>query len=257
MRRLEVRLDELDAWIADGMYKYGRVALRISLAAVFIWFGALKPLGLSPAEEVVRHTVYWMDPGVFVPLLGYWEIAIGVGLLVRPFIRVSLFLLAVQMPGTLMPLFLLPDICFTQIPFWPDSGGTVYHQECDAYQRRHCRWRNRASPVRRAQNSVGRSIGTSECLRPVYGRIRLQIRFRTILVGGVGPGCTVYAFLCFLKLCQDLLRRPQPFRIFQKGLDDKGMGFHRLCIDELEPWGPVPLTVLHVHRFVLDDGDFV
>ena len=117
MRQLEVRLDELDAWTADGMYKYGRVALRISLAAVFIWFGTLKPLGLSPAEELVRHTVYWMDPGVFVPLLGYWEIAIGVDLLVRPFIRVSLFLLAVQMPGTLMPLFLLPDICFTQIPF--------------------------------------------------------------------------------------------------------------------------------------------
>ena len=36
MKQLEVRLDELDAWIADGMYKYGRVALRISLAAVFI-----------------------------------------------------------------------------------------------------------------------------------------------------------------------------------------------------------------------------
>lgn len=29
----------------------------------------------------------------------------------------ALFLLAVQMPSTLMPLFLLPDICFTQIPF--------------------------------------------------------------------------------------------------------------------------------------------
>ena len=99
------------------MYKYGRIALRVSLALVFIWFGALKPLGISPAEELVRRTVYWMDPGFFVPILGYWEIAIGIGLLVRPLIRVSLLLLAVQMPGTVMPLFLLPDVCFTQAPF--------------------------------------------------------------------------------------------------------------------------------------------
>ena len=117
MGELTDRIDRIDEWIADGLYKYGRIALRVSLSLVFIWFGALKPFGLSPAEELVRRTVYWMDPGFFVPLLGYWEIAIGIGLLIRPLIRVSLLLLGLQMPGTLMPLFLLPEVCFTQPPF--------------------------------------------------------------------------------------------------------------------------------------------
>lgn len=147
--KLDVRLDDIDAWLADNMYKYGRAVLRVSLAVVFIWFGALKPLGVSPAEELVRRTVYWIDPGVFVPLLGYWEMAIGLGLLIRPLIRISLLLRALQMPGTLMPLFLLPDVCFTQIPFGLTLegqyiiknmtlisaaivvGGTVRHQSDD------------------------------------------------------------------------------------------------------------------------------
>jgi hypothetical protein len=79
VRRFEIRIDEVDAWLADNMYRYGRAVLRVSLAVVFIWFGALKPLGVSPAEELVRRTVYWMDPGLFVPLLGYWEMALASG----------------------------------------------------------------------------------------------------------------------------------------------------------------------------------
>ena len=99
MGELTDRIDRIDEWIADGLYKYGRIALRVSLSLVFIWFGALKPFGLSPAEELVRRTVYWMDPGFFVPLLGYWEIAIGIGLLIRPLIRVSLLLLDCRCQG--------------------------------------------------------------------------------------------------------------------------------------------------------------
>ena len=45
------------------------------------------------------------------------------GLLFRPLIRVALFLLFLQMPGTILPLFLLPEVCFTQIPFAPTLEG--------------------------------------------------------------------------------------------------------------------------------------
>ena len=38
-------------------------------------------------------------------------------LLFRPAIRGALFLLALQMPGTFLPLILLPEICFSQFPF--------------------------------------------------------------------------------------------------------------------------------------------
>jgi len=72
---------------------------------------------MSPAAELVRNTVYWFPPDIFIPLLGYWEIAIGVCLLFRPLIRVAILLLFLQMPGTMLPLVLLPDVCFTSVPF--------------------------------------------------------------------------------------------------------------------------------------------
>lgn len=110
------QLDALDGRIAGWMDRHGRYLLRVSLAIVFIWFGVLKPLGLSPAEELVKNTVYWFPGDVFVPILGWWEVAIGVGLLIRPLLRVALFLLFLQMPGTALPLVLLPQVCFTQFP---------------------------------------------------------------------------------------------------------------------------------------------
>ncbi len=109
-------LNSIDRRISGFMDKYGRLFLRISLAVIFIWFGALKFLGMSPAEELVRRTVYWFQPEIFVPVLGWWEVAIGIGLLIRPLIRVSILLLFLQMPGTMLPLILLPDVCFAQFP---------------------------------------------------------------------------------------------------------------------------------------------
>lgn len=106
----------LDTVIAGWMARNGTGLLRWTLGIIFIWFGALKPLGLSPAQELVSNTVYWVDPAWFVPLLGYWEVLIGIGLLIKPLIRPAIALLFLQMPGTFMPLILLPDVCFTRFP---------------------------------------------------------------------------------------------------------------------------------------------
>ena len=109
--------DEVDYKIANWMNKYGRLFLRLTLAMIFIWFGMLKPLGLSPAAELAAKTVYWIPPDIFIPILGWWEVIIGVGLLFRPLIRMAILLLAFQMVGTFLPLVLLPEICFTKFPF--------------------------------------------------------------------------------------------------------------------------------------------
>ena len=109
--------DAIDQAIAGWMERYGKRFLRLSLAVIFIWFGALKPFGLSPAQELIEHTVYWLPPEIVVPILGWWEVAIGVCLLFRPLIRVGILLLALQMPGTMLPLILLPEVCFTSFPF--------------------------------------------------------------------------------------------------------------------------------------------
>jgi uncharacterized membrane protein YkgB len=115
--------DVVDARIAGWMKRYGVVALRVSLAVVFIWFGALKPFRISPADELIAHTVYWFDPNTFIPILGVWEVLIGVCLLIRPLIRVAIFLLALQMPGTFLPLVILPSVCFAGAIWVPTLEG--------------------------------------------------------------------------------------------------------------------------------------
>jgi uncharacterized membrane protein YkgB len=107
----------LDIRITSWMNRYGQFLLRWSLGIIFIWFGALKPFGLSPAQELVSNTVYFVNPDWFIPLLGWWEVAIGVGILYRPLIRPAIFLLFLQMPGTFLPLVLLPKVCFTDFPW--------------------------------------------------------------------------------------------------------------------------------------------
>mgnify|MGYP006932799901 CR=1 FL=1 len=101
----------------------GPLLCRVALGIVFIWFGGLKVLDIGPAKELVTHTVYWVNPRWFYPFLGLWEVAIGVGLLVRPLIRAAILLLFLQMPGTFLPLVLLPHICFTRVPWEPTLEG--------------------------------------------------------------------------------------------------------------------------------------
>ncbi len=108
---------EIDHTIIQTLNGLSLPVLRVSLAVVFIWFGALKPFGNSPANDVITKTVYWFDPDIFIPILGVWEIAIGLCLLITPLIRAGLFLLALQMPGTFLPLILLPEVCFVRFPF--------------------------------------------------------------------------------------------------------------------------------------------
>ena len=104
--------ENLDKRIVKWMEKEGVLFLKLSLALVFIWFGALKVIGTSPANELVARTVYWVSPDWFVPFLGWWEILIGVCLLFKPLIRFGILIMAIQMAGTFLPLILLPEVVY-------------------------------------------------------------------------------------------------------------------------------------------------
>jgi uncharacterized membrane protein YkgB len=112
------RLDQLDQTIAGTMARLGVPFTRIGIGVVFLWFGALKLVpGLSPAEELVRNTIYFFDPEVFLPVLAVWEMLIGLGMITGKFMRLTILLLFLQMPGTALPLVLLPDAVWTQFPY--------------------------------------------------------------------------------------------------------------------------------------------
>jgi uncharacterized membrane protein YkgB len=110
------------------MGRWGTFAVRISFGIIFIWFGILKPLGISSAEPLVIATVPWLpvfDGGTWVAIIGWWEVAIGVAFLFRRTIRIAIALLALQMVGTFMPLIVLPEITFQvgRLPYGPTLEG--------------------------------------------------------------------------------------------------------------------------------------
>ena len=117
-RIVEKHLNKIDksitAWMADN----GILILRVGLGIIFFWFGMLKFFpGVSPAEGLVRNTIYFIDPDLFLPILAAWETIIGIGLITGKFMRTTLLLLFLQMPGTALPLLLRPDGVWNYFPF--------------------------------------------------------------------------------------------------------------------------------------------
>jgi len=110
--------DKVDQAITKWMGVNGLVILRVSLGIVFFWFGVLKFFpGLSPAEDLVRNTIYFINPDIFIPILAVWETAIGIGLITGKYMRITLLLLFLQMPGTALPLIVLPDVVWSNFPY--------------------------------------------------------------------------------------------------------------------------------------------
>lgn len=116
--QVEERFDRIDRAITLWMARYALVIMRTGLGIVFFWFGALKLVpDLSPAEELVRNTTYFVDPDLFLVVLAIWEMVIGLGLIFGVFMRITLLLLFLQMAGTALPLIVLPEAVWTRFPF--------------------------------------------------------------------------------------------------------------------------------------------
>lgn len=119
----------LDVFVTTFMSKHGVTLLRTSVGVVFLWFGFLKFFpDLSPAEDLAARTIETMtfgivQPQISLPILALWETVIGLGLISGRFIRFTLFLLLVQMMGTITPLVLFPSETFTQFPYAPTLEG--------------------------------------------------------------------------------------------------------------------------------------
>lgn len=104
--------ERLDRLMIDFMTANGTRLLRVALGITFIWFGALKVVGRSPVADLVAQTVYWLPPAFFVPFLGWWEVVVGVGLLLGVALRLVLLLFWLQMAGTFLVLVLRPELAF-------------------------------------------------------------------------------------------------------------------------------------------------
>ena len=129
MITLRNNYDQFDTALTEWMARNGIRLLRFSLGVVFLWFGALKFFpGLSPAQTLAGTTMSALSFGLLSPetavfILAVWECLIGIGLLTGYFLRATLLLLWLQMLGTITPLFLFPELCFTVVPIAPTLEG--------------------------------------------------------------------------------------------------------------------------------------
>jgi uncharacterized membrane protein YphA (DoxX/SURF4 family) len=108
-------LDRLDRGIIKNMRNVSIPAIRLSFGVIFIWFGILKPLGLSSAEGLLKATVIWLpfgSPDIWLIIIGFWEVVIGIFFLFKATTRIAIVLLLLQMGGTFMPLIVLTEVTF-------------------------------------------------------------------------------------------------------------------------------------------------
>ncbi|MFI1812519.1 hypothetical protein ACH414_19545 [Streptomyces sp. NPDC020422] len=105
------RLDRFDR-LAPHLHRFGLVLLRGGLGGVFVWFGVLKAIGLSPAARLVVDVMPFDTGGWFVPLLGWAEIALGVWLVTGRAQALLLPLLGGHLLGTFAVLLVTPGLAF-------------------------------------------------------------------------------------------------------------------------------------------------
>jgi len=112
----------IDIKVTEWMSRNGLPILRISVGLIFVWFGGLKfAEGMSPAQDLAIRTIQQLSFNLvpektIIIGLAIWEVAIGIGLIFKLFLRETLLLLFLQMLGTFTPVFLFPNEVFVQFP---------------------------------------------------------------------------------------------------------------------------------------------
>jgi len=97
--------------------------LRISLGIIFLWYGMLKFFPeLSPAEDLAINTINWMFNGLIpsiisIKLLALWEVLVGIGFILGIYTRYFTILFLIHMVLTFLPLFIFPELSFTNAPY--------------------------------------------------------------------------------------------------------------------------------------------
>ncbi|HLP27491.1 MAG TPA: hypothetical protein VK147_02545 [Candidatus Didemnitutus sp.] len=103
----------IDSYLARNLESL----LRWSFAIVYVWFGALKLVDLSPAHDLVELTLSWTSISTVVTVLGVCEVILGVMFLIPKLTKVTLVLFAIHMAGTFIPIAGGFAVAYTAVPY--------------------------------------------------------------------------------------------------------------------------------------------
>ncbi|MBI3255861.1 MAG: hypothetical protein HYZ63_02725 [Candidatus Andersenbacteria bacterium] len=99
---------------------------RLAIFLVYVWFGILKVVYVSPAnplvESLMNKTLPFLTFNQFIVGFGLFEVLIGILFIIPRVEKVALSLLVIHLVTTVMPLFLLPAITW-QAAFVPTLEG--------------------------------------------------------------------------------------------------------------------------------------
>lgn len=119
LRRVNVARRQLERILG----RTSLLLLRLSLGVVFVWFGALKIAGASPAEVLVAETMPWLAASWLVPALGGFEIGLGIALMVGYRLGWVCAAMVAHLVGTFLTVVMAPDALFHGNPFMLTMEG--------------------------------------------------------------------------------------------------------------------------------------
>lgn len=124
---MDMKIIDKPSWLRQFVEMHGLLLLRLSVGLVFLWFGVLKFFPGSAAEGLATETLSLLTDGIFskkgeLCALGIVECAIGLSVLFKKGLGLTVPILYVQMAGTLLPLFIFPEQTWKS-PFVPSLEG--------------------------------------------------------------------------------------------------------------------------------------
>jgi putative oxidoreductase len=111
-QRLTAQALHLESKAVPTLRRVALPGLRILIGVLFIWFGALKVLGVSPVEALVTATLPFAPPHLVMLTLGSFELIFGSALALGFLTRFVLPLLAAHLTGTFLTFVMVPAVMF-------------------------------------------------------------------------------------------------------------------------------------------------
>ena len=118
MRSIYQRFLHIENHVHHQLVLHSITALRIAVGAIFLAFGVLKYFpGVSPAQNLTEATTHilflGLIPGnVAIVMIATLECFIGICLLTNRWMRLAIWLLAIEFVGIISPVFVLTDRLF-------------------------------------------------------------------------------------------------------------------------------------------------
>jgi hypothetical protein len=112
MERPVEDLDRMDYAASSFAARWALPLLRTALGITYVWFGLLKLMGVSPVADLVGKMSFGLPKGFFVRVMGVWETALGIALLFRWALRLTLPLYFAQLAGTFLVFLAHPQETF-------------------------------------------------------------------------------------------------------------------------------------------------